>query len=171
MALPSDVLGTASTMMATLLACSRAAPTAWSARNPISAPEVRSQSAQRRADDEDAEAVDVEELVPPHVGEPTDGGHRGHQDQEVAQTHPGHRTDAGVEGPLQRGQGDGHDAGVELAHEGPDADGGHGQPERVGPTPDRLGSPGLDHQPLPSHRPQLIECVHSLDCAGRLVQK
>ena len=38
MALPSDVLGTASTMMATLLACSRAAPTAWSARKPINMP-------------------------------------------------------------------------------------------------------------------------------------
>ena len=38
MAFPSDDLGTASTMMATLLACSSAAPTAWRARNPISVP-------------------------------------------------------------------------------------------------------------------------------------
>ena len=79
----------------------------------------------------------------PHVGESTDRSHRSHQNQEVAQTHPGHRTHTGVERPLQGGQGHGHDAGVELAHEGPDADRGHGQPEGIGPTPiasGRLGS-------------------------------
>ena len=107
----------------------------------------------------------------PHVGEPTDGRHRGHQDQEIAQTHPGHRTDAGMEGPLQGGQGDGHDARVELAHEGADADSGHGQPERVGPAPDRLRAPRLYHQVMPSHRPHLIECVHSPDCAGLTSRK
>ena len=107
------------------------------ARNPIRAPRLWGQAAQRRADDEDSEAVDVEELPAPHVGEPAHGGHRGHQDKEIAQSHPGHRADAGMERPLQRGQGDGHDAGVELPHEGPDADGSHGQPEGVRSLTDR----------------------------------
>ena len=39
-ALPSDRLGTTSTMMARLFACSIAAPTAWSARNPQSTPRL-----------------------------------------------------------------------------------------------------------------------------------
>ena len=39
-ALPSDGLGTASTMMATLFAWRSAAPTAWRARNPISHPRL-----------------------------------------------------------------------------------------------------------------------------------
>jgi len=133
--------------------------------------QVRGQAAQSRADDEDPEAVDVEEFVSPHVSEPTDGGHRGHQNQEVAQTHPGHRTDTCVERPLQGGQGDGHDAGVELAHERSDAHSGHGQPECVRPAPYHLGAPRLDDQVLPTHRPHLIECVHSLDCAGLVSTK
>ena len=156
MALPSDRLGTASTMMATLLAWRSAAPTAWRARNPIRAPEARGQAAQGRADDEDPEAVDVEELAAPHVGEAPDRGHRRHQDQEVAQAHPGDRAHAGVERPLQRGQGDRHDAGIELTHEGPDADRRHGQPVGVGSVSDDGRSPGFHHQPMPSDRLQLL---------------
>ena len=47
-ALPSDARGTAMTMMATLLACSMAAPTAWRARKPMRAPRLgaRPQSAE-----------------------------------------------------------------------------------------------------------------------------
>ena len=40
MALPIDALGTARTMMATLLAWRRAAPTAWSARKAIRVPRL-----------------------------------------------------------------------------------------------------------------------------------
>ena len=64
MAFPSDRVGITSTMMARLFACSIAAPTAWSARNPHSDanPGARPQSTE--ASDEDHEAVDVQRLAP-----------------------------------------------------------------------------------------------------------
>ncbi len=43
--------------------------------------QARSRRTQRRAGDEDGEAVDVEELAADHVGKAADGGHRGHQHQ------------------------------------------------------------------------------------------
>ena len=48
-------------------------------------------------EDEDDEAVDVEEFAAPHVGESPDGRDRGHQHQEITQADPCHRSHAGVE--------------------------------------------------------------------------
>ena len=146
MARPRERPGTTRVMMARLLACSMAAPTAWRARKTHSAPRLGSQAAQRRGDDEDHEAVDVEELAAPHVGEAADRGDGGHQHHQVAEPHPGHRAHAGVERLLQGGQGHRHDAGVQLAHEGPDAHGGHGEPGRTGVLPDGPGAAGLGKQ-------------------------
>ena len=98
---------------------------------PVQYHEVRRQAAEGRADDEDAEAVGVDELAPDHVGQAAHGGDRGHEHQQVAEADPGHRGQAGVKGLLQAGQGQGDDAGVKLAHEGAGAHRGHDEPMSV----------------------------------------
>ncbi len=84
MARPSERAGTTSTMMARLLACSMAAPTAWSARNPHRAARLGGHTAQDRGDHEEDEPVDVEQLAAPHVGDPAHGGDGPHQHHQVA---------------------------------------------------------------------------------------
>jgi hypothetical protein len=68
-------------MIATLFAWRRAAPTAWSARKGDEPTKARGEPAQRGADDEDAEPIDVEQLATPRVGEAADGHHGGDQDE------------------------------------------------------------------------------------------
>ncbi len=114
--------------------------------------EAGGESAQRGAEDEDAEPVDVEELAPPHVGEPADGHHGRHQHEEVAEADPGDRADAGVEGVLQGRECDGDDARVELAHEGADAHRDDGEPEGPRTAPDPVGALRFDQEPLPPGR-------------------
>ncbi len=114
--------------------------------------EIRREPTQRGTDDEDAESVDIEELATPHVGEAADGHHGGNEDEEVAQSHPGHRVDPGMEGALESRERNGHDAGVELAHEGTDAHGSDGEPKGPRSVPDPIRALRLDHQPLPSGR-------------------
>ncbi len=128
MARPSDRAGTTSTMMARLFACNIAAPIACSARKPHSAAEVRGQAAEHGGKGEDQEAVDVEELAAPHVGEAPDGDHGGHQDQQVGQPDPRDRPHRDAEGALQGGEGDRDDGRIELAHECADAHRRHGEP-------------------------------------------
>ena len=95
----------------------------------------RREAAQDGSEGEDDEAVDVEQLATPHVGEASDGGHGGDQDQQVREADPGDGTDRHVEGPLQRWQGDGDDGRIELAHERPDTDGGDGEPVGIPVAP------------------------------------
>ena len=116
--------------------------------------EVGREPAQNRRKREDDEAIDVEELAAPHVREASDGGHRGHQDEQVGEAHPRDGTDRRVEGVLEGGKGDGHDGRVELAHECADTHGGDGEPVGVGPLSDRLGPPRLDEQPVPGQGPR-----------------
>ena len=116
--------------------------------------QVGRQAAQRRGAGEDQEAVDVEELAPPHVGEAPDRGDGRHQHQEVRQADPGDGPHRGVEGALQRRQGHRDDRRVELAHEGADAHRRHGEPRGVGLIPDDLGPPRLDEQAVPRPRPR-----------------
>jgi hypothetical protein len=111
---------------------------------------------QHRAGHEDGEAVEVEELAADHVGEPSDRRHRGHQDQQIAQADPADGTDAGVEGPLEGGKGQGDDAGIQLAHEGPDADGRHGQQIALVQIPDGPRTTRFDHESLPRSGPGLV---------------
>ncbi len=130
--------------------------------------QVGCQAAQHRGAGEDDEAVDVEELAPPHVGEATDRGDGRHQHQEVRQADPGDGPHRGVEGALQRRQGHRDDGRVELAHERADAHGGHGEPRGVRLIPDDLGPPRLDEQAVPGPRPRSRRPVPGL--AGRHVR-
>ena len=58
---------------------------------PVQYHEIRRQAAEGRADDEDAEAVGVDEqLAPDHVGQAPHGGNGGHEHQQVAEADPGH---------------------------------------------------------------------------------
>ena len=90
--------------------------------------EAGREAAQDRTHDEDAEAIGVEQFAPDHVGEAAHGGDRGHQHQQVAEADPSDRRYVGMKDVLQRGQGHGDDAGVELPHEGADAHGRHHEP-------------------------------------------
>ncbi len=121
---------------------------------PAQRAEVRRQPAQDRGQREDHEAVDVEQLAAPHVGETPDGDDGGHEDEQVGQSDPRDRTDGDAEGVLQGGQGDGDDGRIELAHERADAHGGHGEPVGVAALPYDLGPPRLDQQPVPRPRPR-----------------
>ena len=112
--------------------------------------EVRREPARRRPEDEHAEAVDVEQFAPGHVGEPADHGDEGDEGDEVAQPDPGHGADAGVKGVLERGEGERDDAGVELAHERADADGADREPVRLRALADRSQAARFDGE-QPDH--------------------
>ena len=140
--------------MARLFACNIAAPIACSARKPHSAPRFGASPHSTEASVKTDEAVDVEQLAAPHVGEAADGDDGRHQDQQVRQADPRDGTDGNAEGVLQGGQGDGDDGRIELAHERTDAHGRHGEPVGVAALPYDLGPPRLDQQPVPRPRPR-----------------
>ena len=74
--------------------------------------------AERRTDDEDDEAVGVrEQLAANRVSEVAHRGHRTHDHDQVTEPDPGDGGHARSEMPLERREGDGDDAGVELTHE------------------------------------------------------
>ena len=110
--------------------------------------QARGQPAQGRAEDEDTEAVGVQELAAGHVRHPPHRGDRRHQDEEVAEADPGHGAEAGVERALQGGQGEGDDAGVKLAHERAHAYGPHGQPRGARRPGDGPGAGRFGEEPL-----------------------
>ena len=124
--------------------------------------ECRGDAAERGADHEDGKPVDVEELATPHVGEAADCRHGGYQHQEVAQTDPGDSSDTGVKGPLQRGQRHRDDAGIELAHECPDANRPDRKPVGVLPVADGRRPTRLDEETVPTRRFHMCEGLHGL---------
>ncbi len=111
---------------------------------------VRSETTQKGSHDENDEAVDVQKLASPRVGQAAKCRHRGHENHQITQSDPGDRPEAGVERRLHRGEGDGDDAGVELAHERTDAHCSHGKPMSVGTFTDRRMSSRLNHEPAPA---------------------
>ena len=149
---PSIDGGIASAISATLLACSIAAPIAWSTRAAIRIGSVgaRPQSAEPTVNT--AEPVHVEQLAPDRVGDPADRRDSRDQHQQVGKRDPFDRAQARVEIAAHPGQRDSHDARVELPHERADADGADDVPMRARALAHRDRPSGLAQQ-LPPHPP------------------
>ena len=96
------------------------------------------------AQDEDRETVGVEQFAPDHVGKATHRRDGGNKHQQIAQADPGHRNHVGVKDVLQRRQGHGDDARVQLPHEGAHTYGRHHKPGGVGVLGHPAGTAWLD---------------------------
>ena len=107
------------------------------------------QPAQHRAEREDGEAVGVEQLAPEAVGEQPDGDERAGEHQHVGERHPPHRARGLAEAGADAGQGERHDRGVELAHEGSDAHSPDDEGAGAGAFANPRGACGLAQQPRP----------------------
>ena len=120
--------GRTSRISAYELAWSITAPIAWTIRATHEQPERRRERAGRRADDEDAEAVGVQELAADPVSDLADRRDGAGKDEHVDEHHPFDGSDRGVEVGAEEGQRGRDDARVELAHERPDAHGADREP-------------------------------------------
>ena len=98
----------------------------------------RGRPTEQGSDHEDDEAVDVDQFAAGHIADPTEHHQCRHHGQQVAQTDPGDRPHRDMEVPLERGEGQGHDARIELAHQRPESDCHHRQPGRTRPFPDSV---------------------------------
>ena len=139
---------------ATLLACSIAAPAACTTRSPTSTGSDGASPHAADARGEHHEPVQVHQLAAVPVRPAAHRHQQRHQRQQVGQRHPLHPGQARAELALQRGERQRHDAGVELAHERPEAHRGHRQPRRQPVLTDH-GRPGrlAQQHHLPALRP------------------
>jgi hypothetical protein len=86
-------------------------------------------TAQRRAQHEQQEATRIQELAPHHVGETTEDRQERRHGEQIGHRDPTHGAQSRIEFELELGQQQLRDAGVDLAHEGADANGAdHEQP-------------------------------------------
>jgi len=86
-------------------------------------------AAERRAQQEQQEAAGVEELAPHHVGEATKDRQECRHGEQVGDRNPTHGAESGIEFEFEPRQQQLRDAGIDLAHEGADANGAdHEQP-------------------------------------------
>ena len=138
--------GTLVTTSATLLACSSAAPAAWTTRSAISAP---SEGASPHAAEAPANTTNPYRYmqlaagpVRPAAGRDQQRGQR----QQVGERHPLDGREPGAELPLQRGEGHRDDARVELAHERAEAHRGDREPRRERVLADHRGPRRLAQQ-------------------------
>ena len=84
--------------------------------------QVRREAAQGRPQDEDEEAAGIEQLAADHVRQPSEDRHARRHRQQIGDGDPAHRAQPGVEVALEPGQQHLRHAGIDLTHEGADAD-------------------------------------------------
>ena len=86
-------------------------------------------AAQRRAQHEQQEATGIQQLAPHHVGEAAKDRQKRRHGEQIGDGDPAHGAQSGIELELELRQQQLRDAGIDLAHEGADADGAdHEQP-------------------------------------------
>jgi hypothetical protein len=90
--------------------------------------EARRQPAQPRADHKNQKSEEIEQLAAKDVGQPADNRQHGGDHEQIGDRHPGDRSDRLVETRSELRQHELSDAGVDLSHEGADADSPDDQP-------------------------------------------